>query len=283
MNRCPEGWELTLKDLTNGTTRKEEQNLYLLVPVGISFTFASRCSGNKGIWWFSNWRQWLVCDNPEIVEKHEAKVYGLSLGAAPTMAVSHLDSRWLDGKKTLLFGPYAAWTRVLHRGGSFLVFFNKISYILTLIRVGICNIPLVGYLVPGSPKYEYPIKGAKFYPDAEEQDWKLIDAGIRVQAIKKRRWRCWNCHFGTEDVTTEDKTISALLGASPGASVCVNIVLEVAQKCFPKLCESKKEKIKEVIPTYDMNLGKISTPSEIKKFQKLYNDAEGTLELKKQF
>jgi malate dehydrogenase (quinone) len=122
-----------------------------------------------------------------------------------------------------------------------------------------------------------------FYPDAKAQDWKLIDAGIRVQAIKKEDGDAGIVHFGTEVVTTEDKSISALLGASPGASVCVNIVLEVMQKCFPELCKRKdaQAKLKEMIPTYDINLGAISKTDEIKEYQEWGAFADESLELRK--
>ena len=109
----------------------------------------------------------------------------------------------------------------------------------------------------------------------------MIDAGIRVQAIKKEDGDAGIVHFGTEVVTTSDKSISALLGASPGASVCVNIVLEVAQKCFPELCkrEDAKSKLKEMIPTYDVKLAAISKHEEINQYQKWSALADESLEL----
>jgi malate dehydrogenase (quinone) len=202
------------------------------------------------------------------------------------MAVPHLDSRWLEGKKTLLFGPYAAWTtKFLHRGGSFLDLPGSIKFhnILTLIKVGVSNIPLVSYLIQqGLQSMNTRLKELRnFYPDAKAKDWKLIDAGIRVQAIKKEDGDAGIVHFGTEVVTTEDESISALLGASPGASVCVNIVLEVIQKCFSELCKRKdvQSKLKEIIPTYDVNLVAISKQDEIKEYQEWSALADESLEL----
>jgi malate dehydrogenase (quinone) len=118
-----------------------------------------------------------------------------------------------------------------------------------------------------------------FYPAAKAKDWKLIDAGIRVQAIKKEDGDAGIVHFGTEVVTTEDKTISALLGASPGASVCVNIALELVKKCFPELCKNEEVqiKLKEMIPTYDVKLGKVSNSDEIKQYRKWSESAEDNL------
>ena len=123
--------------------------------------------------------------------------------------------------------------------------------------MGVANLPLVGYLVQQFAKHECPdAELANFYPDAKAEDWKLIDAGIRVQAIKKEDGDAGIVHFGTEVVTSEDLSISALLGASPGASVCVNIVLEVARKCFADLFDQSEtqDRLREMIPTLDQNL-----------------------------
>ena len=288
LNRCADGWELTIRNLQDGTTRQRRAKFVFIGAGGGSLLLLQKAGVSEimGYGGFPIGGQWLVCDDPEIVNKHDAKVYGLSPGAAPTMAVPHLDSRWLEGKKTLLFGPYAAWTtKFLHRGGSFFDLPNSIKFhnIFTLIKVGISNIPLVSYLIQqGLQSMSTRLKELRnFYPDAKAKDWKLIDAGIRVQAIKKEDGDAGIVHFGTEVVTTKDKSISALLGASPGASVCVNIVLEVAQKCFPELCkrEDAKAKLKEMIPTYDVTLASISKHEEIKQYQKWSALADESLEL----
>ena len=290
LNRCTDGWELMIKDLKNGTTRSRRAKFVFIGAGGGSLLLLQKAgvSEIEGYGGFPIGGQWLVCDEPEIIKKHDAKVYGLSPGAAPTMAVPHLDSRWLEGKKTLLFGPYAAWTsKFLHRGGSFLDLPGSIKFhnIFTLIKVGISNIPLVSYLVQqGLQSMNTRMKELQnFYPDARAGDWKLIDAGIRVQAIKKEDGDAGIVHFGTEVVTTEDKSISALLGASPGASVCVNIVLEVVQKCFPGLSkkEEAKKKLKEMIPSYDMRLLEMTKPDEVKQYRNWSETAEINLGLGK--
>jgi malate dehydrogenase (quinone) len=286
LSRYANGWELTIKDLKKGTTRQRKTKFVFIGAGGGSLLLLQKAGVPeiKGYGGFPIGGQWLVCDDPGIVKKHDAKVYGLSPGAAPTMAVPHLDSRWLEGKKTLLFGPYAAWTtKFLHRGGSFLDLPGSIKFhnILTLIKVGISNIPLVSYLIQqGMQSMNTRLKELRnFYPAAKAKDWKLIDAGIRVQAIKKEDGDAGIVHFGTEVVTTEDKTISALLGASPGASVCVNIVLELVKKCFPELCKNEEVqiKLKEMIPTYDVKLDKVSTSDEIKQYRKWSETAEDNL------
>ncbi|MFN9914598.1 MAG: malate:quinone oxidoreductase, partial [Pirellulaceae bacterium] len=150
-----------------------------------------------------------------------AKVYGQALGAAPTMAVPHLDTRVIDGKKSLLFGPYAAWTtKFLHRHGSYadLPGSIKLDNMASLIKVGLYNLPLVRYLIQqGTQSMSSRLAVLRdFYPEARDGDWRLIDAGIRVQAIKKEDGQAGIVHYGTEVVTDADRTISALLGASPG-------------------------------------------------------------------
>jgi len=151
--------------------------------------------------------------------------------------------------------------------------------------VGISNIPLVSYLIQqGLQSMKTRMNELRnFYPDAQVKDWKLIDAGIRVQAIKKEDGDAGIVHFGTEVVTTEDKSISALLGASPGASVCVNIVLEVIQECFPQLSknEKAKQKLKEMIPTHDIELSAIRTAIEIEQYNNWSQSAELNLGLLK--
>ena len=287
LNRRDDVWEVTIKNLTDGTTQRKRAKFVFIGAGGGSLPLLQKAGVDeiRGYGGFPIGGQWLICEKQEIVQKHDAKVYGLSPGAAPTMAVPHLDSRVLEGKKALLFGPYAAWTtKFLHRGGSFFDLPGSIKFHnwLTLFKVGISNLPLVGYLIQqGLQSMNTRLNELRnFYPDAKAEDWKLIDAGIRVQAIKKEDGDAGIVHFGTEVVTSKDKTVSALLGASPGASVCVNIVLEVAQKCFGDLFakDEVQQKLVEMIPTY-RNKDK-AEKLEVSKFKKLSNSAEEILGLR---
>ncbi len=216
----------------------------------------------KGLGGFPIGGNWLVCDNPEIVTQHQAKVYGQNLPEAPTMAVPHLDTRILDGKKTLLFGPFAAWTtRFLHRTGSWTDMLRSVKphNLGTLLKIGATNIPLVRYLLQqGTQSMDDRMKVMRiFYPNAQAKDWKLVDGGIRVQAIKKTDGEAGIVHFGTEVLTSADKSMSALLGASPGASVSVDIVLKVIKECFPHLIASPH--MAEIVPTYGTDYRKPET------------------------
>lgn len=287
LNRTDDGWQVTVKNLADGTTHNKKAKFVFIGAGGGSLPLLQKAGVDeiRGYGGFPIGGQWLICEKPEIVKKHHAKVYGLSPGAAPTMAVPHLDSRVLEGKQALLFGPYAAWTtKFLHKGGSFFDLPGSIKFHnwLTLLKVGISNLPLVGYLIQQGLQSMNTRLGElrNFYPDAKADDWRLIDAGIRVQAIKKEDGDAGIVHFGTEVVTSKDRSISALLGASPGASVCVNIVLEVAQKCFGEMFsqEEVQKKLSEMIPTYRNKENKDTI--DYSEFKKLSESAEEALGLR---
>jgi len=257
------GWSVKVKDLNNSRIFCTNSKFVFIGAGGGSLPLLqnSGIGESKGYGGFPIGGQWLVCHNPEIVEQHEAKVYGLSPGAAPTMAVPHLDTRIINGKKALLFGPYAAWTtKFLHKGGSFFDLPGSMRWdnIASLIKVGLYNIPLVKYLMQqGTQSMNTRMKELRnFYPDAKDEDWELIDAGIRVQAIKKEDGDAGIVHFGTEVLSSSDKSISALLGASPGASVSVNIILEIIRENFGHLLQTKQghERMVNMIPSYDEKL-----------------------------
>jgi malate dehydrogenase (quinone) len=279
------GWDVSIKDLGTNEIRRNRAK-FIFVGAGGGSLHLLQKSGiaeSKGLGGFPIGGQWLVCDKPEIVKRHQAKVYGQALDAAPTMAVPHLDTRVLDGKKTLLFGPFAAWTtKFLHKKGRWtdLPFSIKPDNFATLIKIGIHNIPLVRYLVQqGTQSMADRMKVLHiFYPSAKAEDWKLIDAGIRVQAIKKTDGEAGIVHYGTEVITNSDRTISALLGASPGASVSVNIVLEVIKMCFPELLQSSegKARMKAMIPIYDVD---IKRPENAAYFEEVHRKANQILQL----
>lgn len=237
----------------------------------------------RGLGGFPIGGEWLVCDNPDIVSRHEAKVYGQSPGAAPTMAVPHLDTRIIDGRKSLLFGPYAAWTtKYLHRHGSYTDLPRSIKphNLATLLKIGVSNLDLIGYLVQqGTQSMEDRLKVLReFYPAAKATDWRLIEAGIRVQAIKKTDGEAGIVHYGTEVLTSADRSVSALLGASPGASTSVHIVTEVIRKSFPELLagEAGINRMRHYIPTFDRDL---KSPALADQFRELARPARERLGL----
>lgn len=279
------GWDITIKELATGELRHNTAKFVFIGAGGGSLPLLQKSgiAASKGIGGFPIGGQWLVCENPELVAKHRAKVYGQALETAPTMAVPHLDTRVLDGKRTLLFGPFAAWTtKFLHRKGSWTDLPGSIRphNLVTLLKIGASNLGLIKYLVQqGTQSMQDRMDVLHvFYPGAKAEDWKLIDAGIRVQAIKKTDGEAGIVHYGTEVITNPEKTISALLGASPGASVSVNIVLEVVRNCFPQLLatDEGRARMKAMIPTYDLDLKK---PEHAGFFHQVHAQARKNLQL----
>ena len=161
--------------------------------------------------------QWLVCEKPAVVERHNVKVYGQPLSEAPTMAVPHLDRRVLDERSYLLFGPFAAWTtKFLHKSGSKLDLTRSIKShnLSSLVTTGMTNLGLIRYLVEqGLQTQAQRVETLRsFYPEAKDADWRWMDAGIRVQVIKRSDGRAGIVHYGTEVVTDTRRSLSGLLG-----------------------------------------------------------------------
>ena len=127
-----------------------------------------------------------------------------------------------------------------------------------ILSAGIDNIPLTKYLVNQvllSPEEKFETLSA-YYPNAKFEDWENIVAGQRVQIIKKDNKGRGELKFGTEMVYSKDRTLSALLGASPGASTSVSIMLDLLNKIFPVEMKSSiwKKTIKAIVPSYGQSL-----------------------------
>lgn len=204
--------------------------------------------------------QWLVCRNPELVKQHLVKVYGKASLGAPPMSVPHLDARIVDGENALLFGPFAGFTTKFLKKGSFLDLIASIrpGNIKAMLQVAADNWSLIKYLVGETLKTRQArMKSLReYYPEARDEDWEWAIAGQRVQIIKKDEKRDGKLEFGTEVVTSADRSLGVLLGASPGASVAVNAMLQILERCFAKEMEEQgwKDKIKTMIPSYGESL-----------------------------
>jgi malate dehydrogenase (quinone) len=203
---------------------------------------------------------WLRCDAQNVVERHDAKVYGKAAEGSPPMSVPHLDRRVIDGKTSLLFGPYAGFTTRFLKHGALTDLFRSIepSNILPMLAVARDNVDLSEYLIGQvlqSKQHQFGVL-QQFYTTADRDDWRLAVAGERVQIIKPDKDDEGALEFGTELVGSEDRSLVALLGASPGASTAAFIGLNVLKKCFPdQLTDSAwLPKLKEIIPTFGIDL-----------------------------
>lgn len=199
----------------------------------------------------------LKTENPELVAKHQAKVYSQAAVGAPPMSVPHLDTRVIDGKTSLLFGPFAGLNLKFLKNGSWLDLPASIRFgnIISYLSVALKNFPLVVYLVKEilkSPKQK--IESLRdFVPNARAQDWELYEAGQRAQVIKPANG-IGVLQFGTEVISSEDGSIAGLLGASPGASVATRVMIDVARRMFPESLNPWMTGISRLVPSYGLRL-----------------------------
>ncbi|GAB2453218.1 malate dehydrogenase (quinone) [Conyzicola lurida] len=202
--------------------------------------------------------EFLRTDNPEIVARHQAKVYGMAAVGAPPMSVPHLDTRVIDGNTSLMFGPYAGFSPKFLKSGSWFDLFKSVRphNLVPMVAAGLGNLSLVKYLVgqlvaKKSTKFD---ELRQFFPRGEQKDWYRITAGQRVQVIKKDAVKRGVLQFGTEVVASADGTIAGLLGASPGASTAAPIMLGLIEKCFPNRIEAWRPRLTEMVPSFGTKL-----------------------------
>ena len=201
--------------------------------------------------------QWLRCTNENIIQQHAVKVYGKAGVNAPPMSVPHLDTRIINGKKELLFGPFAGFSTRFLKNGSYFDLPKSIEWhnMVPMLSAGWHNLPLTKYLIQQvTQSAEDRLNALKeYYPQAKMDDWELVIAGQRVQVIKKDEQEGGVLEFGTELVCAADASLAALLGASPGASTAVSVMINVLKKCFTTDFNSDEWqfKLKEMIPAFE--------------------------------
>ncbi|RRZ95540.1 malate dehydrogenase (quinone) [Erwinia sp. 198] len=277
-------WHVTIKDVKNGGERAIDAK-YVFIGAGGG---ALKLLQKTGIPEADNYAgfpvggSFLVTENPAITSRHLQKVYGQASVGAPPMSVPHIDARNLDGKRVVLFGPFATFsTKFLKNGSLFdLLSTTTTSNFMPMTHVGMDNFDLVKYLI-GQVMLSDDDRFAalkEYYPDAKKEDWKLIQAGQRVQIIKKDADKGGVLKLGTEIVTDQQKTVAALLGASPGASTAAPIAINVMKKLFPEQFNSPEwqEKIHKVVPTYGQTLN-----GNTELTQHVWDDTAATLQLTK--
>ena len=257
-----EKWSIEVKDRINNHKQEVKTGFLFIGAGGYSLPLldSSDIPESEGYGGFPVSGEWLVCHNQDLVEKHQAKVYTQATVDAPPMSVPHLDLRFIDGEKALLFGPFAGFSTKFLKEGSYLDLPESVNFknIRSLFGAWWHNLPLTKYLVQqvAMTKSQRMQHLREFVKDAKEEDWELKIAGQRVQIIKKDEKKGGKLEFGTEVVVNKSGTLASLLGASPGASTATSAMLEVLEKCFPeKMNNDWKNKLQEIIPTYGQKLG----------------------------
>jgi malate dehydrogenase (quinone) len=255
-------WEVKVKNLTTRSRKKRFAKFVFIGAGGGSLLLLekSNIKEGKGFGGFPVSGQWLKCTNEEVIAQHHAKVYGKAAVGAPPMSVPHLDTRIINGKQALLFGPYAGFSTKFLKNGSYfdLAASIKLSNIRPMISAGLKSMDLTKYLIDQvrqSPEDRFEAL-KEYMPNANINDWELEVAGQRVQVIKKKPSGGGILEFGTEVVSAGDGSIAALLGASPGASTAVSIMIDLLNRCFKKQMQSPEwqAKVKEMIPSFGKKL-----------------------------
>ncbi|WP_153730973.1 malate:quinone oxidoreductase [Sporosarcina obsidiansis] len=261
-------WELKIKNNQDGKIEYHKAKFVFIGGGGGSLPLLQKTGipESKHIGGFPISGIFMICKNPEVVAQHHAKVYGKAKVGAPPMSVPHLDTRYIDNEKSLLFGPFAGFSpKFLKTGSMFdLIGSVKPNNVTTMLACGAKNMSLTKYLVEQvmQSKEQRINELREFIPDAKSEDWDLWVAGQRVQVIKDTDKGKGTLQFGTELVTDADGTVAALLGASPGASTAVAVMLDLLQKCFPEQVGEWEPKLKEMIPSYGKSL--IENPELLK-------------------
>lgn len=272
-------WRLTVTNRNTGDERTLDAR-FVFVGAGGGALHLLQKSGIpeiRGMAGFPVGGQWLRCTNPELVDQHQAKVYSQASVGAPPMSVPHLDTRVIDGKRGLLFGPFAGWTPKFLKQGRFtdLPMSVRPANFLPMANIGLTEMGLVKYLVTELAKgHKARVESLRdFVPTAQDGDWEKVIAGQRVQVIKPKG-RGGSLEFGTSVVNSADGSIAGLLGASPGASTAVDAMIDVLQRCFPDRFAAWRPALEEMVPSLGRQLA-----DEPALFDELFEHSSRTLKL----
>ena len=202
----------------------------------------------------------LVTENQDLAMQHMAKAYGIASTGAPPMSVPHLDTRVLDGKRMILFGPFATFSTKFLKEGSYLDLLSTTTThnVWPMTKVGVEQYPLIEYLAGQLMMSDDDRFNAlkEYFPHAKKEDWRLWQAGQRVQIIKRDAEKGGVLKLGTEVVFSQDRSIAGLLGASPGASTAPPIMIDVLEKAFKDKVATPEwqAKLRQIVPSYGTKL-----------------------------
>lgn len=259
-----EDWLLKMEDLNTGTKSTVDAEHVFIGAGGGSLLLLQKVEIEEkdGYGGFPVSGEWLVCKNGDIIEQHNAKVYSKAGIGDPPMSVPHLDTRYINGKRELLFGPFAGFSPKFLKEGSNLDLFKSINFdnLPSMWGVFWHNLPLTKYLVEQvAMSFEDRMESLRaLVKDAKNEDWEIVVAGQRVQTIKKDEFEGGSLEFGTQLVSSKDGKITCLLGASPGGSTSVRIMLDVLEKAFPEIMSTEKgnEQLAKMVPFYKKEVTK---------------------------
>jgi len=257
------GWKVIVKNRLNEEKQNCRAAKFVFLGAGgatLNLLKKSEIDERKGYGGFPVSGLWLKSTNEALIQKHFAKVYGKASVGSPPMSVPHIDTRIINGKKELLFGPFAGFSTKFLKSGSRLDLVKSIKpdNLFPMISAGLRNLPLTKYLIEQLRlSHEDRINALRaFVPEAKADEWELKEAGQRVQVIKKDHGMSGVLEFGTEAVVSADGSVAALLGASPGASTAAAIMFDILPRCFKNECNTSvwKNKMKKMAPSFGMAL-----------------------------
>ncbi|MBB1600676.1 malate dehydrogenase (quinone) [Variovorax sp. UMC13] len=251
-------WRIAYKNVKDGTATQTDAK-FVFIGAGGGALHLLQKSGipeAKNYAGFPVGGSFLVTENPGIAEQHLAKAYGKASVGSPPMSVPHLDTRILDGKRVILFGPFATFSTKFLKEGSYLDLFTSTTphNVWPMAKVGMAEFSLVQYLAGQLMLSDDDRMKAlrEYFPNAKKEDWRLWQAGQRVQIIKRDEAKGGVLKLGTEIVSSQDGSLAGLLGASPGASTAAPIMLDLMKQVFKdKLATPAwQAKIREIVPSY---------------------------------
>ena len=144
-------WQVSLIDTITGKRQRVEAGFVFLGAGGAALPLlqSSGIAESRGYGGFPVSGQWLVCQNPDVVVQHGAKVYGKAPLGAPPMSVPHLDTRYIQGQPALLFGPFAGFSSKFLKQGSYLDLLRSVKAhnLSSLLGVARHHMELTRYLI----------------------------------------------------------------------------------------------------------------------------------------